>query len=161
MKKIVLFLATVMMASVCMAKSSADKNTEQWKYDIECAGVGAQGTYLVKVYSYSKSQAKAQKQAIKNAVHGVIFKGVMGKGRECNSQRPLAKADVASQHQDFFDRFFAEGGDYAKYASATGAPETSKIGKEYKVGVVVSVQKDQLRKDLEEAGVLRGLSSGF
>jgi hypothetical protein len=36
-----------------------------------------------------------------------------------------------------------------------------KIGKEYKIGVIVSVQKDYLRKDLEAAGVIKGLSSGF
>ncbi|MCQ2370334.1 MAG: hypothetical protein MJ007_07665 [Paludibacteraceae bacterium] len=160
MKKLVLILVAVSLSLACMAKTS-DKKTKEWLYDIECAGVGAQGTYLVKVYSYSNVQSKAQKQAVKNAVHGVIFKGVMGKGRECNSQRPLVKSDVASQHEDFFKNFFAEGGEYAKYASATGAPETSKVGSQYKVGVVVSVQKDQLRRDLEEAGIIKGLSSGF
>ena len=36
-----------------------------------------------------------------------------------------------------------------------------KVGKEYKVGCVVSVRKDDLRKALEAAGIVRGLSSGF
>ena len=36
-----------------------------------------------------------------------------------------------------------------------------KAGKEYKVSVLVSVYKDQLRRDLESRGVIRGLSSGF
>jgi GTP-sensing pleiotropic transcriptional regulator CodY len=35
------------------------------------------------------------------------------------------------------------------------------VGKEYKVGVTVSVSKDQLRKDLEAAGVIKSLGSGF
>jgi len=39
--------------------------------------------------------------------------------------------------------------------------ESVKVGKEYKIGVVVSVSKDQLRKDLEAAGIIKGLSSGF
>jgi len=29
------------------------------------------------------------------------------------------------------------------------------------VGIIVSVQKDELRKALEQAGVIRGLGSGF
>ena len=29
------------------------------------------------------------------------------------------------------------------------------------IGAVVQVQKDQLRKDLEKAGVIRGLTNGF
>ena len=30
-----------------------------------------------------------------------------------------------------------------------------KVGKEYKVGVMISVSKDLLRKDLEAAGIIR------
>ncbi len=160
MKKLVLFLSAAFLSLVCMA-STSNKKTEQWQYEIECAGVGAQGTYLVKVYSYSNNRKKAQQQAVKNAVHGVLFKGVTGKGGECNSQRPLAKANIANQHEEFFKRFFDKGGEYAKYASATSSVETSKTGTTFKVGVVVSVQKDQLRKDLEEAGILKSLGAGF
>ena len=37
-----------------------------------------------------------------------------------------------------------------------------KVGKnEYKVGVVISVSKDLLRKDLEAAGIIKGLGAGF
>ena len=40
--------------------------------------------------------------------------------------------------------------------------ETRKeVGKEYKIGVVVTIMSSNLRKDLEAAGVVRGLSSGF
>ncbi len=46
-------------------------------------------------------------------------------------------------------------------ASGDGVPEVLRVGKEFKVGVVVSVMKDQLRKDLEAAGIIKGLSSGF
>jgi hypothetical protein len=42
-----------------------------------------------------------------------------------------------------------------------GSAEVRKVGKEYKVGVVVTVNKDMLRKHLEEAGIVRGLGSGF
>ena len=49
-----------------------------------------------------------------------------------------------------------------KYASIMeGTTEIVKVGKEYKVGVVVSVRKDDLRKALEAAGIIRGLNSGF
>ena len=42
-----------------------------------------------------------------------------------------------------------------------GTTEMTRVGKEYKVGVVVSVRKDDLRKALEAAGIIRGLNSGF
>jgi hypothetical protein len=67
---------------------------------------------------------------------------------------------------EFFDEFFSDGGKYMKYATQSGdgsiRPEDLvKIGKEYKIGVIVSVMSDQLRKDLEAAGIIKGLSNGF
>lgn len=163
MKKLILLFAVVLASTACFAgsKSKANKDTKQWRYEIECAGTGTAGTYVVKVWSYSKKQAVATNQAVKNAVHGVIFKGVAG-GSGCTTQRPLAaNPAVEYDRADFFDRFFADGGDFQKYGSATGVPETMKVGKEYKVGVVVSVYKDNLRKALEQAGVIKGLNSLF
>lgn len=59
--------------------------------------------------------------------------------------------------------FFGKDAAYLKYATvAADTPEIIKVNKkEYKVGYVISVMKDQLRKDLEEAGIIKSLSSGF
>ena len=66
------------------------------------------------------------------------------------------------EHQEFFDRFFADGGEWQKYVTLTeGTQEVIDLGKEYKVGVVVSVAKDDLRRALEAAGIVRSLSAGF
>lgn len=165
MKKLFLAILSFVLlpfAAGASSKSKANADTEKWRYEIECEGNGVEGTYLVKVWSYSKKAGVAANQAVKNAVHGVIFKGVPGKSRECTQQRPLASgAGMEYDHADFFDRFFADGGEYAKYGSVVGVPENIKVGKEYKVGVVVSVYKDELRKALEKAGVIKGLASGF
>lgn len=150
------------MSENCQSKTKSNKNTQEWRYEVECEKNGAEGSYLVKVWSYSKSQSAAAKNAAKNAVHGVIFKGVAGKGGECVSQRPLAPSPgVQYEKSDYFSKFFDDGGEYQKYAIVVGVPESIKIKKEYKVGVVVSVSKDQLRKDLESAGIIKGLSNGF
>lgn len=164
MKKL-LFLG--LLLCLCMPtfsgpKSKAQKNTEQFHYDIECAGNGATGTYLVKVWSYSKSAKIAIEKGKRNAVHGVIFKGFAsnsnGKG-----QAPLAKsAGVEFEHAAYFEEFFKDGGEYLKYVSAiSGTQEVVKAGKEYRIGIVFSVAKDDLRKALEAAGVIKGLNYGF
>ena len=150
------------------SKKKADKETQEWKYEIECMGTGVQGTYLLKVWSYSKKPKVAIEQAKKNAVHGVIFKGFAGSGNGCSTQQPLAKnPNIENEKKVYFKDFFAEGGKYMKFVSTTtdgsvAGRDVLKISKKrYKVGVVVSVHKDLLRKDLEAAGILRGLSSGF
>lgn len=145
----------------------ADEATKAWRYEIECVGIGKDGTYLIKVWSYSKNPTIATTQAKKNAVHGIIFKGFSGGGQGCTPQRPLASnPNLEDEKADFFEPFFEEGGRYMKFVSESSdgnvdAADRVKVGKEYKIGVVVSVHKDALRKDLEAAGIIRGLSSGF
>ena len=165
MRKILLSLLVVVLclpACRSIRQKKANTDTNQYRYEIECAGNAVQGTYLVKVWTYSKSAAVAENQCRKNAVHGVIFKGYGG-GQGCVSQRPMANnPGVEQQYKEYFDSFFATGGEFQKYASIlSGTTETVKVGNEYKVGVVVSVRKDDLRKALEAAGVIKSLNSGF
>lgn len=148
------------------AKKKANKDTQKWRYDIEAAGVGTQGTYLVKVWSYSKKPSVAMEQSKKNAVHGVIFKGFVGKPGVPGQKALATSPAIEQEKQQFFEEFFADGGKYAKYvyestSGAVAAEDRMKVGKEYKIGIVVSVNVDALRKDLEAAGVIKGLSSGF
>ncbi len=157
----------MMMSTMLNAQAGrkADKDTEEWRYEIECAGTGAEGTYLIKVWSFSKKPQVAMEQCKKNAVHGVVFKG-FGGGQGCTSQKPLARSTNADeQFERYFENFFADGGSYMKYVSltsqGTGTEKVKVSKKEYKVGVVVTVQKDLLRRDLENAGIIKGLSSGF
>lgn len=150
------------------AGKKADKDTKIWRYEVQCVGVGNDGTKLIKVFSYSKKADVAIEQAKKNAVHAMIFKGFNGNsGTGCPSQKPLtSNSALEEEKKEFFDAFFADGGKYMKFVSVSGdgqvaAEDRMKVGKEYKVGVVVSVMYDLLRKDLEDAGIIKGLSSGF
>lgn len=130
---------------------------QEWHYEISCAGVGVQGTYMVEVTSYGKTVDAALEQMKKDAIHGVLFKGISGK---C-TQKPLAgKAEAETEHKAFFDKFFSASGDYAKYVvdEQNVIFMVTKVNKkEYKVTKVVSVKKDMLRRDLEKAGVIKAL----
>jgi hypothetical protein len=144
----------------------ADKDTREWVYEIDPVGVGAQGTYLIKVWSYSKRPVVAIEQAKKNAVHGVIFKGFTGM-QGVPGQRPLTtNPNLEVEQAEFFRNFFHEGGKYMKFVNisndgSVAAEDRLKVGKEYKIGVVVSINVAGLRKDLEDAGMIRSLNSGF
>ncbi|MDI9357150.1 MAG: hypothetical protein QM536_09030 [Chitinophagaceae bacterium] len=149
------------------AKKKANADTENWRYEIEAAGTGVQGTYLIKVWSYSKKPTIAIQQAKKNAVHGIIFKGFAGIPN-VSGQKPLVTdMSIAEQKESFFDDFFSDpAGDYIKFVSESGdgsvdAGDRLKIGKEYKIGVIVSVNSAELRKYLEKAGIIKSLSDGF
>ena len=147
-------------------KRKADKDTQNWIYEIEPVAVGTQGSYLIKVWSYSKKPVIAIEQAKKNAVHGIIFKGFTGI-QGVPGQRPLTNnPNLEVEQAEFFKNFFADGGKYMKFVNITNdgavaAEDRIKMDKQYKIGVVVSVNVAGLRKDLEDAGMVRGLNSGF
>ena len=158
----------IVSASVCSAQKNkkANKDTEAWRYEIEAVQTGTQGSYLIKVWSYSKKPNVAIEQAKKNAVHGIIFRGFIGTN-SVSGQKPLTNnSNLELEKEDFFKPFFADGGKYMKFVSmsndgAVAAGDRMKVGKEYKIGVVLSVNVSTLRRDLEDAGIIKSLASGF
>lgn len=148
------------------AKKKADMDTEAWRYEVEAVGTGVQGTYLIKVWSYSKKPVVAINQAKKNAVHAIIFKGFGGIPNVPGQKALTNNANLETEKADFFKPFFEDGGKFMKYVAVTddgsvAAEDRLKIGKEYKIGVIVSVNVSLLRSDLESAGIIKSLSNGF
>lgn len=148
------------MIMSAVAMFAADELPE---YSIVGAGTGAQGTYLVEVSALVSKADKADETVLARcAVHGVLFKGFAGKDSR-QSQKPMAGGPAAeASHADYYSNFFKKDGPAADYASVV-SPSVRRVksGKKYRVTATVSVNKEQLSKDLEAAGVLRGLNSIF
>jgi hypothetical protein len=166
--KLVLMLSVISFLftseTMAQAKSKANKDTQIWRYELEGVKQGVQGSYLVKVWSYSKKPEVAIEQAKKNAVHGVIFRGFAGTAQ----QKPITNnVNLENEQEAFFKDFFKDGGRYLKYVNVSGdgtvsANDKIKVSKkEWKIGVIVSVNQALLRKDLEAAGIIKGLGDGF
>ena len=169
---IVILLSVISLASCTAArKAVADKNTLVWRYEIEpTLGQATQGSTLVKVWSYSKSRYVATTQAGKNAVHGILFKGVSALNevnKRIPPQRPIVTdLNAEQEYASYFKDFFRDGGKYQKYVNFVnngipGPGDIIKIRREYKIGITVSVSKDALRKEMEQAGIVKKLGAGF
>ena len=89
------------------AKKKADKDMKNWRYEIECVNVSSDGSYIIKIFTFSKNKNVAITQASKNAVHGVIFRGIPQNEVGCVSQPPLARHPNAQEkNREFFEDFF-------------------------------------------------------
>jgi hypothetical protein len=155
MKRILSF---VVLFCICIIGTMA-KSNKMPQYDITGAGSGTEGTLLVKVYVYGNKVS--DQDFIRAAVHGVVFRGLSGNesgARQPAMAAPTAEADNAS----FCEAFFSVDGPCQNYASIVdGSYERVKTKKGYKNGAILQVNKASLRKELEKAGVVRSLSSGF
>ncbi|MBQ9077130.1 MAG: hypothetical protein IJY31_04740 [Muribaculaceae bacterium] len=158
------FFVSILCAILVVLPSVAKDNTEvTFDYQIEGVGTGSQGTDLVQVWVMCKKPNITDVQIGRCAVKGILFKGFSSK--EFRQQRkPLAgSANVEQQHADFFNEFFKDDGAFSNYVQVIS--NTRKVvkleKKQYKVGATVTVLKEQLRKDLEAAGILKNINDGF
>jgi hypothetical protein len=73
--------------------------------------------------------------------------------------------DGYENHKDYFDDFFNEGlyNNYSRVALNDYVEQNSliKVGKLYKIGKIVVISYNDLRKKLETDKVIKGLDSGF
>ena len=155
MKKIFSFLMVLVVAIGAMAK-----DYKMPQYDITGAGSGNEGTLLVKIFVYAKKNVPDE-ELKRAAVHGVVFRGCTGNNSGA-TQPPMASPSAETEHSAYCEAFFATDGQCQHYASIiSGSYERIKTGKGYKYGAIIQINKSLLRRDLEKAGIVRSLSSGF
>lgn len=160
-------LVAIFAANTAFAgkKAKADKETVQWRYEMETVGENRTTGHVLKIWSYSKKPVIAEEQSKKNAVHAVIFKGVPANdAKRLHGIKALVQDPQAEEaNKAFFDDFFKDGGDYMRFVvlSNSGMADIIKYGKEYKVGLTVTVNTPALRKYLEQKGIIAALNRGF
>ncbi len=155
MKKVFSLLLMFVIAIGAMAK-----DYKMPQYDITGAGSGNEGTLLVKVFVYAKKNVPDE-ELKRAAVHGVVFRGCTGNNSGA-TQPPMASPSAEAEHATYCEAFFAIDGQCQHYASIiSGSYERVKTGKGYKYGAIIQINKNLLRKDLEKAGIVRSLGSGF
>lgn len=128
-------------------------------YTIEGAGMGVEGSFLVKVTLVSKKATVNDGDFIRCAVHGVLFRGFESQQHR-QYQRAFVDSKQEEEHAGFYEKFFKS--DLSGYAEVVeGSRQVRMEGKNYRISSVIQVFKDKLRRDLEEQGVIKKLTSGF
>lgn len=150
-----LVLSTVLLL---LASCSSTKSTAYLTYETQCLGVELDGSQTLLAWGDGKNKADAEEQAKKNAVRDVIFRGINAGKSEC-TRSPLVNTPNAQQkYEDYFNRFFADGGEYKKYISMSDQKRGSGNKEHYKYGekrsVTVRVLRSELKKRLQEDGIL-------
>lgn len=131
------------------------KEPEFLDYEIVCAG-NSEGHYLVEVSVFVSKKKEINEETVKRcALHGVLFKGFSAKEPGCVSQRRMID-ELKDSDSEFIKDLLSK--DYGQYTETIGIPlQVVKQAKLYRVTTTVQVAKNQLRRDLEKAGVIRKL----
>lgn len=164
--KLSLMLAGLLLFSISGYSQKKKNPAAFYNYEVECMGTGMDGTQLIKVWGYGKKPNDAVENAKKTAVQAVMFKGILSGKPGCMMRPLITDPGSEQQHQDYFTAFFKEKGKYLGFVTVSSdgsidPKDRLKVGKQYKVGVLVSVSHSALRKELESAGIIKPLGSGF
>ena len=167
MKTIRLILLLSLSISLLQTNAQSKKKRKtagiyNTNFEAVCQGVGTEGTQLFKVYFYFKKEKNAGLHAKENAVKVVLFQGIPA-GKGCVG-RGLVTESEFNQNTEYFEAFFDVGGPYLMFVNLISDSMTERVKmpkKNYKAAWVVSVNYDNLKRKIEEDGIITGLGSGF
>lgn len=148
-----------MLLGLISAQGIAREKFIDYNYEVtreECGSCksGDPNYVIFMVYSYGKKEATTTDICLRNAVHGIMFKGLPTSG-QLGEVPPLMGSTPYEKHKQYFDEFFKSA--YKQYISETnkGNQTVIKCGKELKVGVKVKVNVKLLKKRLKDDGILK------
>lgn len=164
-----LFISLFIFPNVSFAQSKREIKSlmENFaNYEVTTVKVAVDGTKFVKVWGYGKKVDAAIINAKKNAVHACLFRGLPGMETAMPTPPIIRDRNSFEDNNDYFMDFFMTGGDYIQYINVTtdGVPsgqDRREVRGGYKVALYIQVMYDNLKKRMEEDGLVRKLSDGF
>lgn len=153
--------------TIATSNAQGTKLMKSWNnYEINTVQVGSDGTKFVKVWGCGRNVKKAMLQAKKNAVHACIFRGLPGTETAMSTPALCRDSDAFDKNQEYFTIFFEDNGDFIKYINMTtdtvpSGTDMRQVKSGYKVALYIQIMYDNLRRRLEDDGIIKGLSNGF
>lgn len=148
MKKIYYYLTTI-VALLLLINCSTKKEL----YQINCVSIENEGYVKLEITNLIKPLAYQIESANKDAIKAILYSGYTS--TQCQTQKPLL-----SQPKDFENfkkmesNFFSKNGVWKTFVRNASNEENA-------TGFEVMINKDQLRKYLEENKVIKSLNNGF
>ena len=172
MKRIIMFSLLAVIALSVSAQRNRGRHgwaEPEYNYELSLAhdNIASTGSFKIfKVYSYAKRRGDITSDInLKNAIHGLLFKGLGAADVGYQGEFPALVPEGYESHREYFDLFF-DSGEYQQFIQLTSkgamqAGDVVKVGKEYKVGMLVQVNVNALRKRLEKDGIIQGVKGIF
>ena len=129
-------------------------------YNIECISIENQGYVKLKVLDYENPSKLDIENASKNAIKAVLYSG--HSSANCQTQKPLLKeTDDIKKIKKIENKFFSENGIWKSYVRNSLDTSNIKTDKKENKEFFIMVNKDGLRKYLEEQKIIKPLNTGF
>jgi hypothetical protein len=157
------YILAVFIFPLFIGCSSPQKNIAgNYTYKTECLGLELDGSQTLKAWGNGRNRLDAVEQAKKNAVNEVLFNGIYEGKQDCDKRPILLEVNARQNHDDYFNIFFADGGEYKNYVSLKDERIFQKVSRDRKGaresvthGIVVRVLRSELKKKLIQDGIIK------
>jgi hypothetical protein len=116
------------------------------------------GSLTLRAHGHGSNRNDAIKQAAKNAVRDVIFKGVSVPGNPELSKPLVMTVNAQEKYASFFNAFFSDGGEYQKFVTSedrkSGSNKKEKNMVNVKLSTTVRVLRSELKFYLIDNGIV-------
>lgn len=159
-------LSAIMMASLAIMIFSCKPQSDisgNYKFETECIGVELDGSQTLKVWGNGRTRADAIEQAKKNGVRDVLFKGIRNGTSDCNVKPVLSEVNIQEKNEDYFFKFFTDGGPYKEFISLRPGKgittnevvyKSTSGGTQY-YGVIIRVLRADLKARMIQDNILK------
>ena len=157
----IIVLSVLLVGCASAPKPPTAANWMAGTYELDCDRVGQEGEQVVTVWTTAKSVDRALAEARRNAVRGVLLRGLST--TRCEVPPLLRPADITPEASRYLATFFAAGGQYEGYVSRAGDEAMDKVTVRdgVRVASLIVVARCRLQADLDKARVIRGFSGGL
>ena len=157
MKKLSLLIAVAAM--VLFAGCGAKRSQAFYEKESQVLSANYDGSYVIRVQVRAKDAVVAFTEGQRKAVEEVIFKGVKSGTSGVTDLKPICfDMNAREKHEDYFNAFFVNGGEWTKYASLknkrVGTTRYERDGRQMVETVTVTVDRAGIKKKLQEDGII-------
>ena len=159
MKKFFCHIALIIAIIFCGIGCAVHKTSAYSNYETLIIGTELDGSYTLRVCGKARNSLDAYVQAGKQAVKDILFKNLFFTNTKDSPLKPLLLTPNAEQkYEDYFNAFFADGGEYQNYMSMkekrVGSSKFSKTDAQATCITTVCVYRSKLKQKLIEDGIL-------
>ncbi len=164
MKTQKLFVVALLMSALLFGSCGQQRSAAYYDYKSKVIATELDGSYTIRAWGRARNAIDAAEQAMKTAVYDVIFNEIdFASGTApttTGTLRPLLlEVNAKEKYADYFNAFFAKGGDYKKYCSRkqerTLSTRYKKTEAQMQTQLTVVVYRAELRQRLIDDNILK------
>ena len=157
MKKLSLFIAAAAM--ILLSGCGTKRSQAYYEKPSQVLSANYDGSYVIRVQVRAKDAVIAFTDGQRKAVEEVIFSGVKAGSNGISDLKPLCfDMNAREKHEDYFNAFFADKGEWTNYASLqdkrVGSTRYQRDGRQMVESVTVTVDRAGLKKKLQEDRII-------